>query len=540
MPASKGEIPKHFTMHSTLFALSALPFAAWAINSSVNHAVIDDNQAVELPGVLRYPIKGVQGSSGLSKRQNGQSLHSQQHGLFYTIRLDIGTPKNTVDVQFDTGSSQLWVNPICSHAAVPVDCTKLGRLRYSSTLKNLGKTHNITYGMGYAYVKYVRDFVQVGSAKLPNQTFGVAIDSGFVSAGILGVGPSKRGMKKPDDFVVNSLHKQGFTKSIAFGVDLQGIASARGSVVFGGVDLKKFRGTLHATPILDGATAPDRTTRYWINLDSISQTAGGETVTLVDQRLPVFLDTGATLSYFPPSIVRKLLQGFPGAKRDKYANYIVNCSLRRQNASVDFQFGSTVIRAAYKDFIYPFDGNACALGFTEAVDKAYVLGDSFLRSAYVVFDQTNRQLALAQAADCGTRLVAIGPGPAGPLVGECGRPPVTSNTAFHTFTKRTSNKTSSSTKTTTTASPTYTSTLTTTKIYAITTEIVTSLTTWRPGENPKPTYRMHSRLHRGSRLPPHPKSTAGCPNGGDCPPPAVSTEAPSRLRGEICPPLPTM
>lgn len=517
-------------MHSTLVALSALPFAAWAINSSVNHTVIDDNRAVELPGLLRYPIKGVQGSSGLSKRQDRQSLHSQRHGLIYTIKLDIGTPKSTVDVQFDTGSSQLWVNPICSYAARPADCTKLGRLRYSSTLKNLGETHNLTYGMGYAYVKYIRDFVHLGPFKLPNQAFGVAIDSDFVSAGILGVGPSRRGMEN-SDFVINSIHKQGFTRSIAFGVGLQGIDSTRSSIVFGGVDLKKFRGTLHATPILDSATAPDHTPRYWINLDSISQTAGGETVTLVNQQFPVFLDTGATLSYFPPSIVRKLLQGFPGAKRDKYANYIVDCSLRKQNASVDFQFGSTVIQAAYEDFIYPFDDNACTLGFTEAFDKAYVLGDSFLRSAYVVFDQTNRQLALAQAADCGTRLVEIGPGPVGPLVGKCGRPPVT---------KRTSNKTSSPTKTTTTASPTYTSTLTTTKVYTVTTEIVTSPTTWRPGENPKPTYRMHSRLHRGSRLPPYPKSTAGCPNGGDCPPPAVSTEAPSRLRREICPPLPTV
>lgn len=39
-----------------------------------------------------------------------------------------------------------------------------------------------------------------------------------------------------------------------------------------------------------------------------------------------------------------------------------------------------------------------------------VLGDTFLRAAYVVYDQDNRNLHLAQAANCGTSLVAISTG----------------------------------------------------------------------------------------------------------------------------------
>lgn len=41
---------------------------------------------------------------------------------------------------------------------------------------------------------------------------------------------------------------------------------------------------------------------------------------------------------------------------------------------------------------------------------APVLGDSFLRAAYVVYDQDNRNLHLAQADDCGDSLVAISTG----------------------------------------------------------------------------------------------------------------------------------
>ena len=50
-----------------------------------------------------------------------------------------------------------------------------------------------------------------------------------------------------------------------------------------------------------------------------------------------------------------------------------------------------------------------------------VLGDSFLRRAYAVFDQDNRNIHLAQAANCGSEIVTIGSGPdAVPSVtGEC-------------------------------------------------------------------------------------------------------------------------
>lgn len=571
-------------MRSALLATAALPLAARAVDSPINLAVVDDNRAVQLPGILKYPVTAVQGSSGLLRRQEGENLPSQSQGLYYTIGLDIGTPGNTVDVVFDTGSWELWVNPNCARADNPTACSKFGRLTASSSLKNLGETAKLTYGRGYADIGYYSDSVKVGDAKLKDQIFGIASDSQYINSGILGTGPILGGINNDDRFVVNSLHKQGFTKSIAFGVDLQGIASARGSVVFGGVDLKKFRGSLHASPILEPAAAPDGNARYWINLDGISQTVQGKTSTLVGETLPVFLDTGSTLSYFPANVVQQLLKGFPGAKRDANGNYLADCSLRNQDASVDFKFGNTVIRAAYKDFIYAFNANTCVLGFTEEAQKMYILGDSFLRSAYVVFDQTNKELAIAQADDCGTHLVAIGPGPAGPLVGECGKPPVTSTT---TTTSQTSTKTSStekptSTKTTetetktktktsstgtatkthsvtsstgtasqptvtssthwgntTTAAPTYTSTFTTTKVYTITscpptvtkcpvghvtTEIVTSLTTWCPGETAKPTVTTTV-------------SVPGCPGGHHCPPtPPESSQAPGCPGGENCPP----
>ncbi|KAA8570034.1 hypothetical protein EYC84_002371 [Monilinia fructicola] len=45
----------------------------------------------------------------------------------------------------------------------------------------------------------------------------------------------------------------------------------------------------------------------------------------------------------------------------------------------------------------PFSGEACAFGIFNGSDGYYVLGDTFLRSAYVVYDLDNNQVGLAQA-----------------------------------------------------------------------------------------------------------------------------------------------
>ena len=112
-----------------------------------------------------------------------------------------------------------------------------------------------------------------------------------------------------------------------------------------------------------------------------------------------------------------------------------------------------------------------------------VLGDSFLRAAYVVYDQDNRNLHLAQAANCGTELVAIGKGAdAVPsIAGGCGpetsssttapgstTPPSTSPTGPKTTTTPDSQLTSFSSYPNATTPTTITSTITSSTIYTIT------------------------------------------------------------------------
>lgn len=57
------------------------------------------------------------------------------------------------------------------------------------------------------------------------------------------------------------------------------------------------------------------------------------------------------------------------------------------------------------------DSSLCSVGLRVAgKGSQQILGDSFLRAAYVVFDWDNEEVHIAQGADCGSEIVAIGSG----------------------------------------------------------------------------------------------------------------------------------
>lgn len=243
-------------MHFSFLTLAALPLATQAIK------FLDENNFVEREGMLRFPMKVAKGATSRHlKRQTEAGLANQQTGFFYTIELVMGTPGRAVNVNFDTGSSELWVNPNCAKSADPEYCKSFGLFGESSSFNDLKNNNTLRYGRGSASIEYGYDYVTVGSAKINQQVFGVAYDSDFHTTGIMGAGPSLNGWDSPYSYVLDNLLAQKFIKSRAFSLDLRHIGSDRGAVVFGGIDTKKFTGHLEKRPIIPAAQSPDGKTR---------------------------------------------------------------------------------------------------------------------------------------------------------------------------------------------------------------------------------------------------------------------------------------
>ncbi|KAL2126193.1 hypothetical protein VTI74DRAFT_1488 [Chaetomium olivicolor] len=76
-------------------------------------------------------------------------------------------------------------------------------------------------------------------------------------------------------------------------------------------------------------------------------------------------------------------------------------------SSTSLTFGDTAINTRYFDFVWHYpDTDAYLLGAFE--DSFPVLGDTFLRSTYVVYDWDNRNIHLCPSANCGSNLAPIG------------------------------------------------------------------------------------------------------------------------------------
>ena len=211
----------------------------------------------------------------------------------------------------------------------------------------------------------------------------------------------------------DQLQAHGYTARRAFSIWLNSISATTGRIIFGGIDTTKYHGELVSVPIqltqglfLDWAVA----------LTSVVRCSGGhgakqEILTATDFGVSVVLDTGSPNMYLPwilaqdiSSVMNATMQfGFP----------YIPCAQRKVHDTLKFSFGGPSgpnISVPYSELIYPFGAPAnigpviasdgtplCYFGVIGTNGTIYLLGDTFIRSAYMVYDVDNLQVAMAQA-----------------------------------------------------------------------------------------------------------------------------------------------
>ncbi|KAK8040649.1 candidapepsin-1 [Apiospora marii] len=345
--------------------------------------------------------------------------------LSYLIELTIGTPGQPVKVAIDTGSSELWVNPNCrtsQSTAQYQECLTNGEYdpSQSSTSTDLDSGNTIPYGIGNVEIEYYKDNVALPNStiKLKNIQFGAASQSEDLNEGILGL---SFGSKKPTadltyNNFVDELYLQNVTDSRAFSVALGNQdASNGGVIIFGGIDTGKFTGKMTTVPVLGPQGG-----RETQPLKSIGATMGGSSKQYDNSATPIVIDTGSSLSTLPSGVVSGMVRDLRG-KQDRQGNVIVPCPTSSTTANTfDFDFGGVTIRIPYSHFVIEAAPGTCILGVQAGTSSGVMLlGDTFMRSAYVVFDQDNMQIGLAPYANCGENEQTISPNGVGDVEGKC-------------------------------------------------------------------------------------------------------------------------
>jgi len=123
------------------------------------------------------------------------------------------------------------------------------------------------------------------------------------------------------------------------------------------------------------------------------------------------LDSGTTQTILDPAIFNKIANGIGATPLNVGGGetlYVASCSVGDGDAALAFQFGgangpiiNVPISAILEDAQTTFGNGdeACILQMsaTNSGLPNTILGDSFLRSAYVVYDIDNNQISIAQA-----------------------------------------------------------------------------------------------------------------------------------------------
>lgn len=244
--------------------------------------------------------------------------------------------------------------------------------------------------------------------------------------GVLGIGfTTNEAAETPYPNLVDQMVAQNFIPTKAYSLYLNDYQSSTGNILFGGVDTEKFIGGLTVVPILPDARSQNITS-FTVGMTAVSFAFPNGTThnaSLDGGSLDAVLDSGTTLSYFPDNIAAPLFDAIGAFTYSLLGLTLVECSLATSGLEITFRFNDSVSIVVPADEVVidafgaangnvrvppeiPLD-NPCLFGIqnsgsslpSEVADQVNfaLLGDTFLRSAYVVYDLDNIEIALAQA-----------------------------------------------------------------------------------------------------------------------------------------------
>lgn len=270
-----------------------------------------------------------------------------------------------------------------------------------------------------------------------------AASSAPIANGILGLGypkltaASSKGQGSYNPFVFN-LATQNIIAEPIFSIYMNSASKTgwSGEIIFGGIDQTKYTGNLTYMPVvpLSQTTSKNKkramsavsTSDYYWMVYGQGVSVGDSSNSTAALNFPFastgafILDTGTTLTYLPADMAKQVVTAAVGANGFTVdagsGTYLVDCNAVSSTATFVLNMaGSNSPNAApitlsipMSHLVIPLDSssrtsaNYCLFGIAPSTSvgvgsNLYLVGDSVLRSAYLVFDMGNNQIGIAAA-----------------------------------------------------------------------------------------------------------------------------------------------
>lgn len=315
----------------------------------------------------------------IGKRGTYPEVITDTGDVSYNLNIYLGSNQQVSNVMIDTGSSDLWIT---SQTYDPST---------SSSSQDTGEQFSIGYADGTTengeFYLDTLSFDPSNSPTVNNFQFALVPSNGQNQGGVLGIGDrNTESTQQEYDNLPWALADDGITPKASYSLYL-GPQNGQGTLIFGGIDTDKYEGQLQRYPI-DTASGPG----LYVNVNSIS--VNGQTFS---SNQPYLLDSGTSLGFVQKDVQDYLDKIFnPTMVQEGAITYRqVSCD-QPTDKFITFDFGQNTIVLSYADAITNDGSGQCLLGFTE-YNNYNILGDVFLRKAYVYYDLTDKTISLAQA-----------------------------------------------------------------------------------------------------------------------------------------------
>ncbi|KAK4565699.1 hypothetical protein LTR86_003547 [Recurvomyces mirabilis] len=354
----------------------------------------------------------------LSTRSIGTLLTPRPDRSLYWINVTIGTPGQPQSLQLDTGSNVILIpatgSSLCSSSLIPCDVLGSFDSSKSSTFSNTNQATGETFTDGASVSgNWIYDTVGISGASVTSQLAILGTSGSSITEGVLGVG-----FPASWPTLNHNLAAQNLISSNSYSLWLDEASAASGTILFGGLNLARFTGALLKIPIV-GTTNADGSMSYnqaTVQLTQVSTLNGLLPViqTPLTYSENAILDTGTTLTILQQDLATNIINAMgaqyypPGSTS---GNAIIPCqaAVNNNGPSINFHFSNLLtgptINVPLSQLVGTVLGSLngisyCQFGIYGAPAGAgwpTILGDTFLRNAYAVYDLDTHHVGLAQA-----------------------------------------------------------------------------------------------------------------------------------------------
>ncbi|XP_026844630.1 aspartic proteinase A3 [Drosophila persimilis] len=290
-------------------------------------------------------------------------------------------------VQFDTGSSDLWIpNSNCS-TCVKECGNAVFQAAKSKSFKANGTSFSITYGVGKVSGVTASETVSIGQISIKDQGFGLVSQTDTCSSfdGVLGMaypGASVTGARPPFYQMID----QKLVDSSIFSFHLK--SGDGGSLILGGSNSSLYHGSLTHVNVtqqkmwqftMDYIGFPSKKCRRCNSCKAI-------------------MDSGTSLIVGPTEDITQLNTKIRATYNATNGIWQVPCGRISYLPVLELGIAGKKFQVRPQEYVIAYEGDVCITGFMDLAGlNFWIIGDVFFREHYVSFDVEQNRIGIAKA-----------------------------------------------------------------------------------------------------------------------------------------------